>query len=91
MTPERFPEFKPSPEPFLEAVRELDVHPAACSAIGDEPVDMAGAKAANIRAIGLPQGFFSETELRNSGADVIIGSLSELSNALHDLTPQGSN
>ena len=91
MTPERFPEFKPSPEPFLEAVRELDVHPSACSAVGDEPVDMAGARAANIRAIGLPQGFFSENELRNSGADLIIGSLSQLPNALQDLIPQGAN
>ena len=82
MTPERFEKFKPSPEPFLEAIKELDLPPSACSAVGDEPVDMTGASTAGLQAIGLPNGFFSEDELRQSGASIIIHSLSELPHIL---------
>ena len=82
MTPERFEKFKPSPEPFLEAIKELDLPPSACSAVGDEPVDMTGASTAGLQAIGLPNGFFSEDELRQSGASIIIQSLSELPHIL---------
>jgi len=82
MTPERFEKFKPSPEPFLEAIKELDLPPISCSAVGDEPVDMTGASTAGLQAIGLPNGFFSEDELRQSGASIIIQSLSELPRVL---------
>jgi len=82
MTPERFEKFKPSPEPFLEAIKELDLPPSACSAVGDEPVDMTGASTAGLQAVGLPNGFFSEDELRQSGASIIIQSLSELPHIL---------
>ena len=78
MTPEQSPEFKPSPKPFVKAIEQLRLTPMNCSVVGDEPVDMAGAKAAGARAIGLPRGFFSEEELRKSGADVIIPSLAQL-------------
>jgi phosphoglycolate phosphatase-like HAD superfamily hydrolase len=82
MTPERFEKFKPSPEPFLEAIKELDLPSSSCSAVGDEPVDMTGASTAGLQAIGLPNGFFSEDELRQSGASLIIQSLSELPHVL---------
>ena len=82
ITPERFEKFKPSPEPFLEALKELDLPPIACSAVGDEPVDMTGASIAGLQAIGLPNGFFSKDELRQSGASIIIQSLSELPQVL---------
>ena len=78
ITPEGFTEFKPSPTPFLEAIKELNVASADCLAVGDEPADMTGATAAGIRAVGLPNGFFSEDELRRSGAITIIRSLPEL-------------
>ena len=78
MTPEKLTEFKPSPKPFVRAIEELGLSPADCSAVGDEPVDMMGAKAAGAQAIGLPQGFFSEEELRKAGADIIVRSLSQL-------------
>ncbi len=84
MTPEKFEKFKPSPEPFLQAVKELDLPLVSCSAVGDEPADMTGASTAGIQAIGLPNGFFTEEELRQSGADIIIKSLLELPNVLQD-------
>jgi HAD superfamily hydrolase (TIGR01549 family) len=78
MTPEQWSEFKPSPKPFLKAVEELGLSPSSCYAVGDEPADVKGAKAAGVYAIGLPQGFFSEEELRTAGADRIIQSLLQL-------------
>ncbi len=87
MTPEQFPEFKPSPQPYIKAVEELGLSPANCCAVGDEPVDMMGAKSARIRTIGVPQGFFSEDELRKAGADVIIQSLPQLSDVVRDWSP----
>ncbi len=56
MTPEQSPEFKPSPKPFVKAIEQLGLSPAESSTVGDEPVDMMGAKAAGARAIGLPRG-----------------------------------
>ncbi len=90
MTPERFEKFKPSPEPFIEATKELDLPPISCSAVGDEPVDMTGAFAAGLQAIGLPNGFFSEDELRQSGATIIIHSLSELPQVLQGSSRESS-
>ncbi len=87
MTPEQFSEFKPSPQPYIKALEELGLSPADCCAVGDEPVDMQGAKAAGARTIGLPQGFFSEEELRKAGADIIIQSLPQISDVVRDRTP----
>lgn len=78
VTPEQHSEFKPSPMPFLAAVKELGLPPARCFVVGDEPVDMIGGKKAGAETIGLPQGFFSEQELKEAGADRIITSLTQL-------------
>ena len=82
VTPEMHAEFKPSPEPFLTAMKELALPPPKCYVVGDEPVDMVGGKKAGARTVGLPQGFFSEQELRNAGADFIISSLTILPQTL---------
>jgi len=78
VTPEQHSEFKPSPAPFLAAIKELDIPTARCLVVGDEPVDMIGGRKAGAETIGLPQGFFSEEELRQAGADHIISSLTKL-------------
>ncbi len=91
MTPERFEKFKPSPEPFFEAIRELDLPPVSCSAVGDEPADMTGASTAGLQAIGLPNGFFTQEELRQSGASIIIKSLSDLPHVLQGSANRGPN
>lgn len=75
VTPDDLPEVKPSPIPFLKAMREIDVEPADCIVVGDEPVDMIGGKKAGATTVGLPLGFFARKDLEESGADHIIGSI----------------
>jgi HAD superfamily hydrolase (TIGR01549 family) len=82
ITPDDEPEFKPSPRPFLKAMRELQVQPDECFVVGDEPVDMMGGKRAGAKTIGLPQGFFTGQELEKAGADRILTSLDMLLTAL---------
>ena len=71
-------EFKPSPLPFTRAIGELRVGPSESLVVGDEPVDMIGAKKAGALAIGLPNGFFSREELARAGADHMMNSLTDL-------------
>ena len=78
ITPDDLKEVKPSPKPFLKAMDELQVQPAECFVIGDEPVDMIGGKQAGATTIGLPQGFFTREELESAGADHILSSLDKL-------------
>ncbi len=78
VTPEAFETFKPAPEPFTRAIRELEVIPGECLVIGDEPADMIGGKKAGAWTVGLPCGFFSETELKEAGADYTLGELKHL-------------
>jgi HAD superfamily hydrolase (TIGR01509 family) len=78
VTPEQVAEFKPSPQPFLKAITDFRLTPKECVVVGDEPVDMLGGKRAGTRAIGLPQGFYSQEELVEAGADSIIPSLNAL-------------
>ncbi len=82
VTPEQHAEFKPSPTPFLAAVKQLDRPPAECFVVGDEPVDMIGGKKAGAQTIGMPKGFFSEQELKDAGADQIVKSLRALPQAI---------
>jgi HAD superfamily hydrolase (TIGR01549 family) len=82
ITPDDEPEFKPSPRPFLKAMKELQVQPDECFVVGDEPVDMMGGKRAGAKTIGLPQGFFTGQELERAGADRILTSLDMLPTAL---------
>jgi len=83
ITPDDEPEFKPSPRPFLKAMRELQVQPDECFVVGDEPADMIGGKQAGAKTIGLPQGFFTGQELEKAGADRIMSSLDILPMFLH--------
>lgn len=86
VTPELVSEFKPSPIPYAKAMKDLELSPAKCFVVGDEPVDMAGGKSAGARAVGLPQGFFSEDELKDAGADFIIPALTFLPDVLRGQT-----
>jgi phosphoglycolate phosphatase-like HAD superfamily hydrolase len=84
-TPEGMTEFKPSPKPFIKTIQELGVEPSNTFAVGDEPVDMMGAKAAGAGTVGIPRGFFSEEELKKAGADNIIRSLPQLPGVLRSI------
>jgi len=78
VTPDQVAEFKPSPRPFTRAIDELGAEAGESLVIGDEPVDMIGAKKAGALAVGLPNGFFSREELVRAGADRIMNSLTDL-------------
>jgi HAD superfamily hydrolase (TIGR01549 family) len=82
VTPDHVVEFKPSPLPFARAIGELGVVADECLVVGDEPVDMIGAKKAGALAIGLPNGFFSREELTRAGADSMVSSLTDLDSLL---------
>ena len=83
ITPDEVPEFKPSPEPFLRAMKDLEVTPRRCFVVGDEPVDMMGGKKAGATTVGLPVGFYSKAELEDAGADHIIGDIDLLPTIVH--------
>jgi HAD superfamily hydrolase (TIGR01549 family) len=78
VTPDQVAEFKPSPRPFTRAIGELGAEAGEALVIGDEPVDMIGAKKAGALAIGLPNGFFSKEELVRAGAHSTMQSLTDL-------------
>ncbi|HOX92807.1 MAG TPA: HAD hydrolase-like protein [Spirochaetales bacterium] len=52
--------------------------PDQCAFVGDSDVDMQTAKAAGMYAVGVLWGFREADELRNAGADALIGSMAEL-------------
>ena len=83
ITPDEVGEIKPSPQPFLKAMKDLEVSPDRCFVVGDEPVDMMGGKRAGATTIGLPVGFFSRVELEEAGADHIVGDIDLLPTIVH--------
>lgn len=78
ITPDDVAEVKPSPQPFIAAMKELRVNPEDSFVVGDEPVDMLGGKSAGATTVGIPQGFFTRQELERAGADHILSSLVQL-------------
>ena len=69
---------KPDPEGLLLCVKLLGLAAEECAYIGDSAHDMAAAKAAGCKAIGIITGAFSAEELRKAGADMVIANLNEL-------------
>jgi phosphoglycolate phosphatase len=49
----------------------------AAAYVGDTPADMSAARDARAAAVGVPTGSFGAAQLRDSGADVVLGSLGE--------------
>jgi phosphoglycolate phosphatase len=69
---------KPDPAGALEAAAVLGFAPEECLFVGDSDVDMMTARNAGMRAIGVSWGFRPVEELLEAGAEVILGSPSEL-------------
>ncbi len=83
VTPDEVPEFKPSPQPFLKAMKDLEVTPDRCFVVGDEPVDMMGGRKAGATTVGVPVGFYSREELEDAGADHILSDIDLLPTIVH--------
>ena len=75
---------KPSPDVYLEASRRLRVTPGRCAAVEDSHNGIRSAKAAGLRVIAIPNPSYPPDEEALTGADVVLGSLAELTPAVLD-------
>jgi len=62
---------KPHPEALLLALERLAVAPAEAAYVGDSPEDVEMARAAGVRAVGVPGGFPNREALLASRPDVL--------------------
>ncbi len=75
---------KPSPEPLLHTLREMQRQPKQAVMIGDSAADIEAARAAGVASIAVDFGYSSEPA-RSFGADKVIGNWRELADALAGL------
>ena len=78
---ERLP-IKPDPAGAFEILKKLGVTADDCLYLGDSNTDMMTGKNAGFMTVGAAWGYRTEQELRESGADLIIGRPCELSGLL---------
>ncbi|MDP1027352.1 HAD-IA family hydrolase [Sphingomonas sp. KR1UV-12] len=76
-TADRHPS-KPDPAMLLAAMAEVGATPANTAMIGDTSFDMAMARAAGARAVGVAWGYHDTAELADAGAAVIAQHADEL-------------
>jgi HAD superfamily hydrolase (TIGR01509 family) len=69
---------KPAPDVYLEAARRLGVDPERAAAIEDSHNGIRAAKAAGMRVVAIPNKHFPPDEDALAQADVVLGSLAEL-------------
>ena len=69
---------KPAPDSLLKVMERLGVARNEACYVGDNTADMAFAKNAGVLAVGITTGYVSREELLREGANLVIGSLSEL-------------
>ena len=69
---------KPAPDVYLEAARRLGVAPEHCAAVEDSHSGIGSAKAAGMRVVAIPNPSFPPGEEALAEADLVLGSLDEL-------------
>lgn len=69
---------KPDAALTLKLMAELDAKPENCILVGDSGMDMAAAKNAACKGLGVLWGFRTEAELTENGADYIVTKPSEI-------------
>lgn len=70
------PEHKPDPAPLLLGLQNLGgIATQAAAYVGDSPYDIAAARAANMTAVGVSWGAFTEETLRAAGPDALFPDL----------------
>jgi HAD superfamily hydrolase (TIGR01509 family) len=73
---------KPAPDVYIEAARRLGLAPRHCTAIEDSSNGIRSAHAAGMRAIVVPNRSYPPATDALALADVVVGSLQELSETL---------
>lgn len=73
---------KPNPHCLEEAIKAMGAVPAATLMIGDAATDLEAARQAGVSFLGYARNADKEQILRNAGAEVTIGSMQEVLNAL---------
>jgi phosphoglycolate phosphatase len=73
---------KPDPTMLRQAMAEVDASPSATVMIGDTSFDMAMARAAGVKAVGVSWGYHPVAALREAGAEVILDRLDQVPEAL---------
>jgi HAD superfamily hydrolase (TIGR01509 family) len=69
---------KPGPDVYLEACRQLDVDPTRAAAVEDSHAGIGAARAAGMLVIVVPNAFSPPGDDALAEADVVLGSLAEL-------------
>lgn len=71
---------RPKPDPWCvqECARKFGLQPDQLAMVGDGMTDVGAAKAAGSLSIAVLGGYFDQQAIQNSGADHIIGDLSEI-------------
>jgi HAD superfamily hydrolase (TIGR01509 family) len=69
---------KPAPDVYVEVARRLGVDAAACAAVEDSHNGIRSAKAAGMRVVAVPNPHFPPDEESMAHADVVLGSIREL-------------
>jgi len=70
-------EKKPHPLPFLHLCERFGIAPAEALVVGDSRNDVAGARAAGCPVFCVPYGYSEGEDVRDLGADAIVGTLEE--------------
>ena len=73
---------KPAPDVYLEAARRLGLAPGRAAAIEDSTNGILSARAAGMRVIAIPNAQFPPRADAIGAADVVLGSISELTDAV---------
>lgn len=69
---------KPAPDVYLEAAKRVGVDASRCAAIEDSHSGIRSAKAAGMRVVAIPNRSFPPDEDALAEADVVLGSLEQL-------------
>jgi len=78
---------KPAPDVFLEALRRLGVPPAEAAGVEDSHNGILAARAAGLRVIAVPNHEFPPGPEALGAADVVLGSLDELTPGVVEPAP----
>lgn len=79
---EEVPRGKPAPDVYLEAARQLGVAPGLCAAVEDSHGGIRAAHAAGMRVVAIPNASYPPGSEALAHADVVLGSLAELTAAV---------